>query len=82
MAQKKKKKAGCPTGQVYNQKLKKCVDSDTPYEKMIGSKRRETSIREYNEIRNIKSKERQKKKAESRKRYDDMVQRNKKRRKK
>mgnify|MGYP003130906501 FL=1 len=80
MSQKKGKKAGCPTGQVYSQKLKKCVDSDTPYEKIRGSQRRGTSIREQREIRNRKSKERWKKKDESRKRYDEMVQRNKKRR--
>ena len=35
MAQKKGKKAGCPTGEVFNQKLKKCVKADTPYEKKM-----------------------------------------------
>tara|TARA_Y100000310_G_scaffold280310_1_gene299948 strand:- start:384 stop:563 length:180 start_codon:yes stop_codon:yes gene_type:complete len=34
MAQKKGKKAGCPMGQIYDQKLKKCVSKkETSYEK-------------------------------------------------
>jgi hypothetical protein len=35
MAQKKGKKAGCKSGQVYNQKLKKCVKANTSYEKKL-----------------------------------------------
>ena len=81
MAQKKGKKAGCPTGEVFNQKLKKCVKADTPYEKIRGSRRDITSSREKRNLRSEKSKERRKKKAESRKRYDEMVQQNKKRKK-
>ena len=54
MAQKKGKKAGCPTGEVFNQKLKKCVEADTPYEKIRGSRRDMTSSREKRNLRSKK----------------------------
>tara|TARA_R100001082_G_scaffold17469_1_gene8732 strand:+ start:209 stop:445 length:237 start_codon:yes stop_codon:yes gene_type:complete len=56
MAQKKGKKAGCGAGQVYNQKLKKCVKANTSYEKKIRTRNQDNPSSENYSGPNLDSK--------------------------